>query len=268
VKSEICSTGGVYSEMSVVRLRSGQDFPATHPGGRQCRLPGGDAQASAECAVPTCTLCNSTMGLAGGQFMTRRARSRSATASARGPTRRGSGRGAARATRRGRARWARAAARSSPDRGRGWWRLGRGRGERRVWPARLSIHRRAGRLLHPRGRSVLLQAVRPRELGVKSETCAGSVYAEMSGCTFDPAGDYACYKIRPPPTARAGRNSAAEQPCSVAPCTLCNSAGGTANGTYTDSAGVERPGYCVCAATGKWSCVAATSWPCPAGAGC
>ena len=35
----------------------------------------------------------------------------------------------------------------------------------------------------------------PEKAGVKSETCTGGVYAEMSGCSFDPAVNFACYKI-------------------------------------------------------------------------
>ena len=30
---------------------------------------------------------------------------------------------------------------------------------------------------------------------MKSETCAGGVYAEMSGCSFDPSRDYSCYSL-------------------------------------------------------------------------
>src|SRR5437762_1633157 len=40
----------------------------------------------------------------------------------------------------------------------------------------------------------------PQTIGRKSETCGagadgGVVYAEMTGCSYDPAGSYACYKI-------------------------------------------------------------------------
>jgi hypothetical protein len=35
----------------------------------------------------------------------------------------------------------------------------------------------------------------PEKSGAKSETCTGGVYAEMSGCSFDSAKDFACYKI-------------------------------------------------------------------------
>ena len=32
----------------------------------------------------------------------------------------------------------------------------------------------------------------PEKQGAKSETCTGGVYAEMSGCSFDPAVNFAC----------------------------------------------------------------------------
>src|SRR5436190_36907 len=107
----------------------------------------------------------------------------------------------------------------------------------------------------------------PQNLGRKSETCSagadgGMTYAEMSGCSYDPAGSYACYKV---PTAAnatcpagAPMGSAA---CSVAdPCTVCNDAGGVAGGMYMDSTSLKQ-GFCVCVAN-KWTCASNTAWPC------
>lgn len=115
----------------------------------------------------------------------------------------------------------------------------------------------------------------PQNIGAKSETCMGGVYVEMSGCTFDPARDYSCYKIptvAPTEACPAGVTPQASAPCTTAPCALCNSTGGLPGGTYLDSSGAERQGYCVCSTNAggaqKWSCASVTAWPCPAGAGC
>jgi len=87
-------------------------------------------------------------------------------------------------------------------------------------------------------------------------------YAEMSGCSYDPAGTYACYKI--PTTANAAcptgvpMGSAA---CTVTDsCTVCNDMGGIAGGMYMDSTSM-KVGFCVCAG-GKWACASNTAWPC------
>jgi hypothetical protein len=114
----------------------------------------------------------------------------------------------------------------------------------------------------------------PEKAGVKSETCTGGVYAEMSGCSFDPAMSFACYKI--PAAANtlcpAGTPQASTD-CTVDHCVICNSTGGLPGGGYSDSGGAAKVGYCVCQqanSTGKrtWSCASDTAWPCPAGAGC
>jgi hypothetical protein len=114
----------------------------------------------------------------------------------------------------------------------------------------------------------------PEKAGVKSETCTGGVYAEMSGCSFDPAKSYACYKI--PAAANtlcpAGTPKASD-PCTVDMCTVCNSTGGLPGGGYSDSGGAAKIGYCVCQAPNAngnrtWSCASDTAWPCPAGSGC
>ena len=115
----------------------------------------------------------------------------------------------------------------------------------------------------------------PEKQGAKSETCTGGVYAEMSGCSFDSATNFACYKI--PAAANtmcpAGVTPQASQDCTVDMCVLCNSTGGLPGGHYNDSGGADKMGYCVCQAAnsaGKrtWSCASDTAWPCPAGLGC
>lgn len=92
----------------------------------------------------------------------------------------------------------------------------------------------------------------PESKGFKSETCTASAYAEQSGCSFA-AGDYSCYKIPAaadancPPTAPQASSA-----CTVAACVVC---GGTTG--YLDSSGASKTGYCVCPASGKWSCASA-----------
>jgi len=115
----------------------------------------------------------------------------------------------------------------------------------------------------------------PEKTGVKSETCSAAKYAEMSGCSFDPAADYTCYKI---PTASnaacpAGVMPAASSACTVDHCVLCNSTGGLPGGMYSDSGGMAKTGYCVCQLAGSsgtrnWSCASDTAWPCPLSKGC
>ena len=96
-----------------------------------------------------------------------------------------------------------------------------------------------------------------------------------SGCLFDPARDYSCYKI--PTTTNAVCPSQvtpqAAGPCDVPPCTLCNSLQGVVGGAYLDSTGALKVGWCACklpSATGTrvWSCANDTAWPCPLGSGC
>ncbi len=113
----------------------------------------------------------------------------------------------------------------------------------------------------------------PDKLGVKSETCVGGIYAEMSGCAFDPNLDYSCYQIPSTFNAACAMTPVAGTPCSVPPCTLCNTNGGLSGGTYADSAGAPKLGYCVCsgpdaAGETRWSCASDTAWPCPLGRGC
>ena len=116
----------------------------------------------------------------------------------------------------------------------------------------------------------------PEATGVKAETCTtGGVYAEMSGCSFDPSRDYSCYKISSEASiaCAAGVTPQAGAPCDIPPCSVCNSLRGTVGGQYVDSAGAPKVGWCVCRAANAagvraWSCASDTSWPCPLGAGC
>lgn len=105
----------------------------------------------------------------------------------------------------------------------------------------------------------------PQSIGFKSETCSSGVYVEGQ-CQFPAGGDYSCYAI--PPTidpACPATPPQASTECDVPACTPCN-----AGGTYLDSVGAPKIGYCVCVPgiVQKWSCAPATSWPCPAGTGC
>lgn len=113
----------------------------------------------------------------------------------------------------------------------------------------------------------------PQSSGFKSETCTAGSYAEQSGCTFPTALDATCFKL---PTTQDASCPAtppqASTECTVAPCTLCNGGGGP-TGTYLDSKGASKIGYCVCPAPGasgtsKWSCASTDAWPCPGAKGC
>jgi hypothetical protein len=113
----------------------------------------------------------------------------------------------------------------------------------------------------------------PQSSGFKSEDCSAGAYAEQSGCTFPDTLDATCFKL---PTAQDTTCPAtppmASAECTVAPCTLCNGGGGP-TGTYLDSKGASKVGYCVCPAPGasgtsKWSCASTDAWPCPGGKGC
>ncbi len=115
----------------------------------------------------------------------------------------------------------------------------------------------------------------PMNVGFKSETCSGGVYAEQSDCSFDPVCDFSCFKLPDSadptcPTTPPTHGTA----CSLAPCVVC---GGTTSGQttgYLDSLRSAKIGFCVCVpatatTTQKWSCATAgTIWPCPGNAGC
>jgi hypothetical protein len=115
----------------------------------------------------------------------------------------------------------------------------------------------------------------PMNVGFKSETCSGGLYVEGS-CEFPAGVNYSCFKV---PTADSPNCPSTEPqhnqacsltlcslPCTGTACEMCGVAAG-----YLDSSGNQKTGYCVCIAGssgGKWSCAAATAWPCPAGEGC
>ena len=97
----------------------------------------------------------------------------------------------------------------------------------------------------------------------------------MSGCAFDPARDYSCYKLSGTANAACvpGLTPQASQPCDAAACTVCNGMQGLPGGAYLDAAGAAKVGYCVCqplnaAGVRTWSCASDTAWPCPLGSGC
>jgi hypothetical protein len=121
----------------------------------------------------------------------------------------------------------------------------------------------------------------PSNVGYKTETCSGAVYAE-GDCTFPAGGSYGCFSV--PAADATGCPATApqhNQPCTMeicatqpigtacgqtTPCAIC----GVATG-YLDSGGAAKTGYCVCiqgSSGGKWACASATAWPCPAGNGC
>jgi len=117
----------------------------------------------------------------------------------------------------------------------------------------------------------------PEKSGVKAETCTiAGAYTESTGCSFDPARIYSCYRI--PSTVNtvcpAGVTPQAALPCDVPTCTVCNSTGGLDGGQYLDSAGAAKTGFCVCQAPNPsgarlWSCANNNgTWPCPGAPGC
>ena len=105
----------------------------------------------------------------------------------------------------------------------------------------------------------------PEKTGVKSETCSGGAYAEMTGCSFDATRDFTCYKV---PTAADASCPAtapkASDPCSIPDCVVCGgpSAASPAGTGYLDSTGAAKTGYCVCQAgltSPTWSCASSTA---------
>jgi hypothetical protein len=142
-------------------------------------------------------------------------------------------------------------------------------------PACLSTVTKGG-ACSPSDQQLCYKTCGPQAVGVKLETCtSGGTYAEMSGCSFDPARDYSCYKLPVAASAACspGVTPQASTPCDAAACTICNSTQGLTGGGYLDAAGAAKIGYCVCQppnATGAriWSCASDTAWPCPLGSGC
>ena len=113
----------------------------------------------------------------------------------------------------------------------------------------------------------------PDKLGMKSEICAGGVYAEMSGCTFDTVRDYSCYRLPSTPTAgcSVGLTPQANALCSLPPCVVCNNNEGLAAARTP----TRRAGPCSVTAfaprTRRGDEVELRqrqAWPCPLGRGC
>lgn len=111
----------------------------------------------------------------------------------------------------------------------------------------------------------------PNKSGFKNCTCAAMSWA-CPVCSFDPAGDYSCYKIPaniaacPADTSDpVGMLPASGGPCTQAPCKPCGSGTTTA---YRDSGGAPKVGYCVCVppvdpdagTMGKYSCASIQEW--------
>ena len=71
----------------------------------------------------------------------------------------------------------------------------------------------------------------------------------------------------------AGVTPKASDPCDVPHCVLCNSTGGLNAGSYLDSGGSPKTGFCTCQEPNgqgmrTWTCASETAWPCPLGKGC
>jgi hypothetical protein len=284
VKSETCS-GGVYNEMSGCSFDPGRDYSCYRlPGAANPICPLVVPQASATCDVPACTACNGNQGLPGGQFADASgavkvgycvcqppnasglrvwscasdtqwpcpvgpgcAGTGTGNSSGTGGVVTGTGGGAGGAAGAGGASFGEPAC-----------------------PATLT---KAGACTST-DVQLCYKTCGPEKTGVKSDTCTGGVYAEMSGCLFDPARDYSCYKLPSVSMATCGTGvPLAGASCDVATCQLCNSTEGLPGGGYFESVGVAKVGYCVCqapnsAGTRTWSCASDTAWPCPGGAGC
>jgi hypothetical protein len=117
----------------------------------------------------------------------------------------------------------------------------------------------------------------PEKTGTKTETCtatatAAGTYSEAA-CTFSSTTNFTCYAI--PSAAAASTMCPTTAPtasslCTIADCIVCGgpSASNAAGTGYLDSKGKANTGYCVCQASGTWSCASTTAWPCPGNTGC
>ena len=276
VKANTCEANGVYSEASVCAFDPSKDYSCyAIPSVANAVCPAGVVpQGSNLCGVDHCVLCNSLGGLAGGLYLgfVRRAQGRLVHLPA--------------SERVGLRTWTCASETAWPcpagagcgsDHRRVGGATGTGGvpGGGTLWRARLLSTVAKGAACGPADQQFCYKRCGPANTGVKAETCTtGGTYAEMSGCSFDPAADYSCYKI-PPATNAACPSGAAPQAgnaCAVPPCMLCNSLQGLVGGQYVDAAGAPKVGWCVCqlGANGMttWSCASDTAWPCPLGAGC
>ena len=281
VKAEMC-VGGVYAEMSGCSFDPARNYacyqiPTVPNSG--C-LPSGEMapMAGASCDAPSCTLCNTFLGLAGGAYVDASgavkvgycvcdrsgpgmALTWSCASDTAWPCPAGAGCGTTTGT------GGVGGVGGSGSAGTSGGRFGE--------PVCPSTVVRSSSCL-PTDIQFCYKACGVEAIGVKSETCTSSgTYVEMSGCLFDPARDYSCYKI--PTTANAvcaaGVAPQASQVCDVPYCTLCNSLQGMYGGGYSDSTGAPKVGWCVCkqpdaSGTRTWSCASDTAWPCPLGSGC
>ena len=284
VKSETC-VGGVYAEMSGCSFDPAKDFSCySVPSGTfvNTACPAGMPQASAQCDAALCTSCNSMQGAQGGMFLDSTGalkvgwcvcqapnsvglRTWSCASDTQWPCPLGdgcspifTGIGGVGGSSSGAGGAAGAGGAS-------------GAGGSIGQPACPGTVTKGGPCASTDAQ-LCYKTCGPESSGVKSDTCTGGIYAEMSGCAFDPSRDFSCYKIPATANAACGATSTppiASGPCMIDACTLCNSTGGLPGGGYLDSSGAAKVGYCVCSAsTRKWSCASDTAWPCPAGSGC
>ena len=69
VKSETCTTAGIYAEMSGCTFQNNVDYSCYKiPTTANTQCPAGTPKGSDPCSVDHCVLCNSLQGLSGGQY--------------------------------------------------------------------------------------------------------------------------------------------------------------------------------------------------------
>ena len=276
VKSETC-TDGFYFEMVGCSFDPTRDYSCYRlPTTANAACGGGTPQTAAACSVPSCMVCNSLGGLAGGGYI-----------DAAGAAQTGYCVCAASAS--GAAKWTCASEASWPCPGGagcgtsvtgtggtgGACTSGAGGATPFGAPSCPSTVTKGGACAST-DVQLCYKTCGPEKTGVKSETCqASGVYTEMSGCLFDPCKDYSCYALPTMSNAScpAGVTPQASAVCDVSTCTVCNSTQGASGGGYLDASGAAKIGYCVCQAPNSsgarvWSCASDTQWPCPQGAGC
>ena len=292
VKSETC-TGGVYAEMSGCTFDPSMDYSCyAIPGVANASCPVVVPQASATCNVPACTACNSIQGLAGGGYLDASGAAKIGYCVCQAPNTSGvrvwscasdtqwpcpigagcSGTGSGGSTGTGGAVGTGGGSGSGGGTGAGGA-AGAGGATTFGQPACPATVTKGGACAST-DLQLCYKTCGPEKTGVKSDTCTGGVYSEMSGCAFDATRDFSCYKLPSMSIAACGAGTPmAGTDCTVATCQVCNSTGGLPGGGYIDSTGAAKVGYCVCqapnsAGTRVWSCASDTAWPCPAGAGC
>jgi hypothetical protein len=287
VKSETCTTAGVYAEMSGCSYDPSLDYSCFAIAAQaDPACPAAPPQAATPCDVPVCTVCNSFQGVSGGGYVDASGaakvgfcvcqppdatgtRTWSCASDTQWPCPMGAG---CSGTGAGGSGGAAGAGGSGGDGATGTG--GAGGGSSFGQPACPATVAKAAACV-PTDVQFCYKTCGPEKTGVKSETCQTSgTYAEMSGCTFDSTRDYSCYKLPAISNAACGVGAPnAGSTCDVAACTVCNSLAGEPGGTYLDSAGASRLGYCVCQAPNSaglrtWSCASDTAWPCPGNSGC